>query len=156
MNTNIHANKIAIIYASVHHGNTKKLVQEIGKQLSIDCYSVEEAKNHDLSSYDAIGIASGLYFGKLHQSILDYLDSSPKVQKEAFALITCGDGGKKHISETEDVLKKYGFHSNGAFVCKGFDTYGPFKLIGGINKHHPNEADVNNAIEFIKKSLINV
>lgn len=111
-------NKIAVIYASVHHGNTRKLVQEISKEISMDCYSVEEAKNKDLSSYELIGIASGLYFGKMHKSMLDYLAGKPTL---------------------------------GAFVCKGFDTYGPFKLIGGINKNHPDEADVKQAIDFVGK-----
>lgn len=37
-----------------------------------------------------------------------------------------------------------------AFSCKGYDTYGPFKLIGGLNKHHPDENDVNNAVQFMK------
>ncbi|MEE1099963.1 MAG: hypothetical protein U0K86_00580 [Agathobacter sp.] len=26
----------------------------------------------------------------------------------------------------------------GKFSCKGYDTYGPFKLVGGIAKSHPN------------------
>ena len=35
-------------------------------------------------------------------------------------------------------------HDNivGRFSCKGFDTFGPFKLIGGVSKGHPDEKDI--------------
>ena len=40
----------------------------------------------------------------------------------------------------------------GIFSCKGYDTYGPFKLVGGLNKHHPDENDIQNA-EFYENLL---
>lgn len=36
----------------------------------------------------------------------------------------------------------------GVFNCKGYDTYSPFNLIGGLNKQHPDENDVQNAVQF--------
>ena len=36
----------------------------------------------------------------------------------------------------------------GAYYCKGFDTYGPFKLIGGIAKGHPTEEEIEGAVRF--------
>ena len=38
----------------------------------------------------------------------------------------------------------------GKFGCKGYDTFGPFKLLGGIAKWHPDEKDIKNAVEFVK------
>ena len=38
----------------------------------------------------------------------------------------------------------------GKFGCKGYDTFGPFKLVGGIAKGHPNEEDMINAADFVK------
>ena len=38
----------------------------------------------------------------------------------------------------------------GKFGCKGYDTFGPFKLVGGIAKGHPDEEDIKNAVEFVK------
>ena len=38
----------------------------------------------------------------------------------------------------------------GKFGCKGYDTFGPFKLVGGIAKGHPNEEDMKNAADFVK------
>ena len=41
----------------------------------------------------------------------------------------------------------------GIFGCKGFDTFDPLKLIGGLNKNRANEKDFKNAIDFLKKIL---
>ena len=38
----------------------------------------------------------------------------------------------------------------GKFGCKGYDTFGSFKLVGGIAKDHPNEEDMKNAADFVK------
>ena len=36
----------------------------------------------------------------------------------------------------------------GRFSCKGFDTFGPFKMIGGVSKGHPDEKDIAAVVEF--------
>jgi flavodoxin len=38
----------------------------------------------------------------------------------------------------------------GRFFCKGYDTFGPFKLIGGLAKGHPDDKDLENAVAFFK------
>ena len=39
----------------------------------------------------------------------------------------------------------------GGFRCRGFDTYGPFKLVDGIRKGHPDETELKTAVEFYKR-----
>ena len=46
--------KTAIVYASVHHGNTKKIVDEIAKDQNVDLVDATQVKEKDLSGYDAI------------------------------------------------------------------------------------------------------
>ena len=36
----------------------------------------------------------------------------------------------------------------GSYGCPGFDTFGPFKLIGGIAKGRPNNEDIEEAVNF--------
>jgi hypothetical protein len=43
-----------------------------------------------------------------------------------------------------------GFTIIGEFSCKGFNTFGPLKLVGGINKGRPNESDLNKAENFAR------
>lgn len=57
--------KIAIIFASVHHGNTRKVVEQIAQNNDVDLIDATQEKEKDLSEYDRIGFASGIYYGKL-------------------------------------------------------------------------------------------
>ena len=44
----------AIVYGSVHHGNTEKLVKSIAEEGQIDLINVVKQPDADLSSYDPI------------------------------------------------------------------------------------------------------
>jgi flavodoxin len=46
----------AIIYASVHHGNTKKVVEAIAKECEVELIDATQVKEKDLSGYEAVGI----------------------------------------------------------------------------------------------------
>jgi flavodoxin len=48
----------------------------------------------------------------------------------------------------KEELSNKGFEIIGEFACKAFDTMGPFKLIGGLNKGKPDEEDFKNAESF--------
>ena len=39
----------------------------------------------------------------------------------------------------------------GEFGCKGYDTFGPFKLVGGIAKGHPDQKDLAAARAFYRR-----
>ena len=53
--------KTAIIYYSKHHGNTKKLIDAIAAKHDITAINASETKTADLSGFDRIGFASGIY-----------------------------------------------------------------------------------------------
>ncbi|MEY2227626.1 MULTISPECIES: hypothetical protein [Streptomyces] len=46
------------------------------------------------------------------------------------------------------LLEGKGFEVEGTFACRGFDTWAPFKLLGGINKRRPNGDDLAAARAF--------
>ena len=37
------------------------------------------------------------------------------------------------------------------YICLGFDTFGPFKLVGGLAKGHPTEEEIQGAVEFYQR-----
>lgn len=39
----------------------------------------------------------------------------------------------------------------GKFTCVGYNTFGPFKLVGGTGKGHPDADDLANAVNFYKQ-----
>lgn len=53
--------KTVIVYYSKHHSNTKKLLDAIAVAADVDLIDVTVDKDMDLSEYDRIGFASGIY-----------------------------------------------------------------------------------------------
>lgn len=138
--------KTAIIYYSNHHGNTKKLVEAVAQGRDVTLIDASAAKHTDLSGYDLIGFASGIYFGKFHESVLEFAKNNLPQGKKVFFLSTYG--GSSNTRAIEEIVKTRGAQIVGQFGCKGYDTFGPFKLVGGIAKGHPDAADLKNVCDF--------
>ena len=139
--------KTVIIYAYVHHENTKKLVERIAEKCGATLIDAMKQREADLSEYDRIGFASGIYLSKFHQTILKFAAENLPEDKEVFLISTYG--GSAHYNSIENILKEKHAKVIGKFGCKGYDTFGPFKLVGGIAKGHPNEKDLEAAVNFM-------
>ena len=144
--------KKLIIYESIHHGNTEKIGKAMAEYLNADLIKTNDVNVNTLKDYDLIGFGSGIYNGKLHKNVLDLIDKLPTLSnKKTFVFSTSGQGKAKYNNTIEQKLKEKGFEVVGSFACKGYDTFGPFKLIGGIAKGRPNENDIQKAKEFAEK-----
>lgn len=142
--------KTAIIYYSKHHGNTKKLLDAIAGENEVDLIDVTANSRVDLSRYDRIGFASGIYYSKFHKTLLKFAEEKLPEGKETFFVYTYGAEKKGYTDAITAAVKKHDARILGEFGCFGFNTFGPFKLIGGIAKGHPDVADIANAEEFYK------
>lgn len=147
--------KNAIVYASTHHGNTKKLVEEIA-----DCYDValidaEQVRHVDLSEYDIIGFASGIDFGKFYPSVERFLQENLPKGKKVFFLYTCAKVNKGFTKTMQVEALKKDAVLLGEYGCRGYNTYGPWKLIGGMNKRHPDRKELEGAVRFYRTLLEN-
>ena len=47
--------RTVIVYASVHHGNTEKLVKRIAEECQVDLIDAVKQLDADMSDYDMIG-----------------------------------------------------------------------------------------------------
>lgn len=139
-----------ILYASHHHGNTKRLVDAIAEQFSVAAADVENQGLPNLSEYDCIGFASGIEFGKFYKSVVNAAKLLMCEGKSVFFLFTCGQVKKTLGKELRALAQERNCRVLGSFGCRGYDTYGPWKLVGGINKSHPNQQDIANAIAFYR------
>lgn len=145
--------KIAIIYYSRHHGNTKKVLDAIREIYDLELIDVLECKEKDLSEYDAIGFASGIYFNNFHKSIIAFAKSNLPESKKVFLIHTYGIKIKGYTKEMKKIIQEKSCELIGVFGCRGYDTFGPLKLIGGIAKGRPNEKDLKGAQEFFRKFI---
>ena len=142
--------KTAIIYYSRHHGNTKKLIDAIAAKHDVTAIDATETDAADLSGYDLIGFASGIYYSKFHKTVLQFADENLLEGKKVFFLYTYGakkDGYTRAITEG---VSRHGAHIAGEYGCYGFNTFGPFKLVGGIAKGHPDQRDLSGALAFFE------
>ena len=142
-----------IICKSSHHGNTKKIAKVMAEILGSAIVEPREITDLDvLKVYDLIGFGSGIY-GHRHQSdLLDLACRLPDLgYKKAFIFSTSwkgiGGAAKSHRVLRMKLMGK-GLNVIGEFACKGFTTWGPFKLIRGVNKGKPDNEDLEGAKKF--------
>lgn len=140
--------KTAIVYYSKHHGNTKKLLDAIAKNHQVTLIDITQQPNADLTGFDRIGFASGIYYSKFHKSLLNFAKNSLPDNKETFFIYTYGAEKAGYTKAITEAVSTHKARVLGEFGCFGFNTFGPFKLIGGIAKGHPNSTDLNRALNF--------
>ncbi len=138
--------KAILVYASVHHGNTKKIAEAMAQELGADLVDITKNKEIDLSAYNVIGLASGVFFHSMHEEIMKLIeDREFSKNQKVFTVTTCGVGYCNYAKGAARKLQEKGVCYLGNFQCRGYDTFGSFGKIGGIAKNHPNEWDKEKA-----------
>lgn len=140
--------KIAICYYSRHHGNTRKVLEAMTQGNDVDLIDVTSRVAVHLEDYDCIGFASGIYYSKFQETVLDFARQYLPQGKDVFFVYTCGSMGKGYTRAITEVVTAKGANILGEYGCRGFDTFGPFKLIGGIAKGHPSADELEKAKAF--------
>ncbi|MCR5032506.1 MAG: flavodoxin [Lachnospiraceae bacterium] len=139
--------KTAIVYYSAHHGNTKRLLDAIKKEdLSIKLIDVTKTPIFDLSEYKRLGVASGIYYSGFSQEIYQFMENNLPAGKQVFALYTAGILRKGYTRDVQIIAEHKKCVYLGEYGCRGYDTMGPIKFIGGINLHHPTQEEILKAV----------
>ena len=141
--------KSVIVYASTHHGNTRKVAEAIAKECGVELVDATAVQDKDLSEYDLIGFASGIYAAQFHQQIKNFAAKNLPQNKKIFYIMTSAMD-KDFSKSMESSIAGKNAEIVGKFSCKGYNTFGPFKLVGGTGKGHPDEADLKAAVDFYK------
>lgn len=146
--------KTAIVYVSVHHGNTKKVAEAMASALSADLIDLNREPQAALSAYDLIGFASGVFYGQLHENLRRYLERADlSKEQRVFFAATCGMAYRDYTKSAKEILARRGIRCLGSFQCRGFDTFGPFGKIGGIARKHPSQRDLEKGAAFARRML---
>lgn len=140
--------KTAIIYYSNHHGNTKKVLDAIKAGNDVELIDVTTDKSADLTAFDRIGIASGIYYSSIAKPLAAFAREKLPEEKEVFFIGTCGSKRKGYFDEIRSITDEKKCRYLGEFLCQGYDTFGPFKLVGGIAKGHPTADELSDAVKF--------
>lgn len=141
-----------IVCASVSHGNTRKVADAMAEVLDAEVVCPDDVDATHLGEYELVGFGSGIFFMSFHPSLRDLVRRLPAVQgRRAFLFDTSGSREPPLLGYTGRLsaeLARKGYDVVGAFACRGFDTWLPLRLVGGINRGRPNAADLDRARRF--------
>ncbi|EFB75943.1 flavodoxin family protein [Subdoligranulum variabile] len=142
--------KTAICYYSRHHGNTRKVLEAMAGEGDIDLIDVTTRQVVRLEAYDCIGFASGIYGFEFHKGVVSFARQYLPEGKPVFFVYTYGGARGNGAKTMEALAREKGCLVLGEFSCKGYDTFGPFKLVGGLSKGHPDAQDLEDARRFYR------
>jgi len=145
--------KTLLVYKSVHHQNTAHIARELAGVLGADCAAPAECPYSRLAGYELLGVGSGVYYGRVHDELLQWVRGLPEQYAEQLRVLIFSTSGLPMFAKlwhwpVKNVLAKKGYTVTGEFSCRGFDTWGPLWLTGGLNRRHPDERDLRRAREF--------
>ena len=143
--------KTAIVYYSKHHGNTKKLLDAIAAENEVALIDVTVQPAVDLAEYDRIGFASGIYYTSFAKQLLAFAAEHVPEGKDVFYIYTHGAPKGDFLKAIREIAAKKKCREIGEYRCQGFDTFGPFKLVGGFAKGHPTESEIKAAVVFYQQ-----
>lgn len=142
--------KTAICYYSRHHGNTLAVLDAMTEGCNVDLIDVTVRMAVRLDQYDRIGFASGIYFSKFSPVVVNFARQYLPEGREVFFVYTYGAPKVSLPGNITAAAKEKGCRILGQFGCRGYDTFGPFKLIGGLAKGHPDAQDLKKAKQFFE------
>lgn len=142
--------KTAVCYYSRHHCNTLKVLQAMAAEGDVELIDVTARQAVRLDDYDCVGFASGIYGFDFQKSVIAFARQYLPQGKPVFFVYTYGGAKGSGTKTMKEIATEKNCPVLGEFGCKGYDTFGPFKLIGGIAKGRPNARDLENARRFYR------
>jgi len=144
--------KSLIVCASKSHGNTRRVADRMAEVLGAEVVDPESVDPAKLREYDLVGFGSGIYFNAVHSRLRRLIRRLPHVDGgRAFTFFTSGGPELPLVGYSRPIrhqLASTGFDVLDSFSCRGLDTVGPLRFIGGVNKGRPNDRDLDRAAAF--------
>ncbi|WP_274911262.1 flavodoxin family protein [Streptomyces sp. WZ-12] len=141
--------KAIIVCTSVSHGNTKRVADVMGQILQAPVVDPDEVDVAELATYDLVGFGSGIFSMQFHPRLRQFVQTLPTAARgKAFVFATSGLPELPFRPFTRPLvrlLEQKGFEVSSSFSCRAYDTWLPFKIVGGINKGRPNTVDLEAA-----------
>ncbi|WP_043809334.1 flavodoxin family protein [Rhodococcus triatomae] len=147
--------KALIVCTSVSHGNTRKVADVMGEVLSAPVLAPEQIEPREISDYDLVGFGSGIFRMSFHPQLREFVGALPLQRSvSAFTFSTSGLPEPTLLGYHRSLERQ--LHTKGVavvdrFSCRAFDTYLPFRVVGGIRKGRPDAADLTAARTFAER-----
>ena len=149
------AAKTLLICKSVHHQNTARVARALATVLDAEIAAPEQVPFTSLDDYSLVGFGSGVYYGRMHPAVSDWVRGLPDVAVPTTPAFVFSTSGLPFLTwcwhaPLKRAIARKGFRLLGEFACRGFDTWGPLWLAGGLNRKHPDDRDLERAEAFAR------
>ena len=137
--------------------NTKLLLDNSTKKFpNLEVVTLPNETKLDVSSYDIIGFASGIYFWDLGKEVYNHINKLKGLEgKNVFVICTAGSPNESYLKKPKEAIEK-----KGGKLVAGFETMGSTK--GGVSgffrglfnmQVRPNDNDFKECENFIENTL---
>ncbi len=145
-----------LVFKSVHHQNTARVAQAMAEVLGAACLAPADCPSERLASCRLLGIGSGVYYGRVHDELWRWVRDLPESFQPKPAVFIFSTSGLPILARfwhrpLRAALTRKGFDVLDEFACRGFDTWGPLWLAGGLNRRHPDAEDLQQARDFAQQ-----
>ncbi len=144
--------KTLLICRSRSHGNTARVAQAMADVLGATVVEPAQVDPETIGAYDVVGFGSGIYGFSFDDELRAFVGSLPYDRgRDAFIFATSGVGRvieRPLRTPLAALLRSAGYDVVDTFCCRGYDTWLPLRIVGGINKGHPDDADLAAARAF--------
>ncbi|QNJ90619.1 flavodoxin [Mycolicibacterium fluoranthenivorans] len=144
--------KSLVICVSVSNGSTRRVADRMAEVLGAEVLEPEAVDVETLRDYDLVGFGSGIYFMAVHPRLWRLIRRLPRGNgTHAFTFFTSGGPELPLLGYRRAVHRRLtakGFEVLDSFSCRGLDTVGPLRWVGGVNKGRPDDADLDRAAAF--------
>lgn len=145
-----------LVVKSVHYQNTARVAAAMAEVLGAECLMPAACPYERLAGCRLLGIGSGIYYGRVHTELWRWVRDLPDRSGPKPAVFIFSTSGLPIFARfwhhpLRTALTRKGFVVLDEFACRGFDTWGPLWLAGGLNRHHPDAKDLQQARDFAQQ-----
>ncbi len=141
-----------IVCVSAADGNTRKIADAMAEVLDTRAVDPGEVDDDMLAEADLVGVGSGIYAVDFHHRIRSFVRRLPQMEDTpAFVYWTSGAPEPpmwRYSDRLADRLEAKGFRVLDSFSSRGWRVWLPFRLVPGLDRSRPNEADLDRARRF--------
>jgi flavodoxin len=143
-----------IVLYSTRSGNTEKVAKAIASELNCECIKISsdfDSSAIDFDDYDMVFVGTGIYKGKPHKDLINYLSGISLRNSKKFALfMTCFGWGKgiadKNVVDTiRAVLDAKGQR----MLSNHFSCFGGG--LGFVKRGHPDALELDAARKWARE-----
>jgi flavodoxin len=145
--------KVIVLYAS-KSGNTKKLADEIAKQLNCEALPVKGAAA-DLELYEVVFLGTGLYAGTPNEDMQHYLQNLNLKTPKKFALFITWGGAPNSDKMATSKIKQLLQNKGQTLRDDIYKSFGGWKFVL-MKRGHPTNEEIKGAGEWAKKVVVEI